>query len=99
MGHHVSTRPKSDLEEIWEYLYQQSGSNDVADRQIDAITNRFYLLSRRPRIGRPRDDDLGAGTRSFPVGRYIIVYRVVGQDVLILRVAHSSRDLQALQYD
>jgi plasmid stabilization system protein ParE len=53
MGHHVSTRAKSDLEDIWEYLYQQSGSNDVADQQIDAITNRFYLLSRRPRIGRP----------------------------------------------
>jgi toxin ParE1/3/4 len=99
MGHHVSIRAKSDLDDIWEYLYQQSGSNDVADRQIDAITNRFYLLSRRPRIGRPRDGDLGTGTRSFPVGRYIIVYRIMGQDVLILRVAHTSRDLRALLYD
>jgi plasmid stabilization system protein ParE len=68
MGHHLSTRAKSDLDDIWEYLYQQSGSVDIADQQIDEITKRFCLLSRRPRIGRPRDDDLGPGTRSFPSG-------------------------------
>ncbi len=96
MAHHVSALAKADLEDIWEYLYNQSGGNEVADRQIDAITHRFYLLSRRPHMGRPRDADLGQGSRSFPVGRYIIVYRVAEQGVLILRVAHSSRDLRAL---
>jgi plasmid stabilization system protein ParE len=48
MAHHVSALAKADLEDIWEYLYNQSGGNEVADRQIDAITHRFYLLSRRP---------------------------------------------------
>jgi toxin ParE1/3/4 len=96
MAHHVSALAKADLEDIWEYLCHQSGSSEVADRQIDAITRRFYLVSRRPYMGRPRDDDLGQSSRSFPVGRYIIVYRIVDQDVLILRVAHSGRDLRAL---
>jgi plasmid stabilization system protein ParE len=50
MAHHVSALAKADLEDIWEYLYNQSGGNKVADRQIDAITHRFYLLSRRPHI-------------------------------------------------
>ncbi len=99
MAHHVAALAKADLEDIWENLYHQSGGSEVADRQIDVITHRFYLLSRRPRMGRPRDDDLGQGSRSFPVGRYIIVYRIVDQDVLILRVAHSSRDLRALMRD
>jgi hypothetical protein len=31
---------------------------------------------------------------AFPADRYIIVYRVSGRDVLILRVAHSSRDIE-----
>jgi plasmid stabilization system protein ParE len=32
----------------------------------------------------------------FPADRYIIVYRVSDRDVLILRVAHSNRDIEAL---
>jgi plasmid stabilization system protein ParE len=53
-------------------------------------------LAQNPRAGRARDEDLGPGRRSFPADRYIIVYRVAGQDVLILRVAHSRRDIEAL---
>ena len=30
--------------------------------------NGFYLLARHPHIGRPRDEDLRAGLRSFSVG-------------------------------
>ncbi len=49
-----------------------------------------------PYIGRARDEDFGVGSRSFPVGDYVIVYRVEGEDVLILRVAHGRRDIEAL---
>ncbi|MGZ4836430.1 MAG: type II toxin-antitoxin system RelE/ParE family toxin [Terriglobales bacterium] len=44
-------------------------------------------------MGRVRDEDLGSGERSFPVGEYVIVYSVKGGDVLILRVVHGRRDL------
>ena len=43
-----------------------------------------------------RDDDLGPGRRSFPADRYVVVYRIEGADVLILRVAHSPQDIRAL---
>lgn len=36
------------------------------------------------------------GYRSFPVGEYVIVYAVEAEDVLILRVAHGRRDIEAL---
>jgi plasmid stabilization system protein ParE len=36
------------------------------------------------------------GRRSFPADSYVIVYRIEGEDVLILRVAHSRRDIRAL---
>jgi plasmid stabilization system protein ParE len=98
MGPHVSIRAKSDLDDIWEYLYQQSGSNDVADGQIDAITNRFYLLSRRHALAVHETVIWAPAQEVFPSGD-IFVYRIVGQDVLILRVAHNSRDLRALLYD
>jgi plasmid stabilization system protein ParE len=34
--------------------------------------------------------------RSFPVGQYLIIYRVMGEDVLILHVTHGRRNLEIL---
>jgi len=47
-------------------------------------------------MGRSRDEDFGLGCRSFAVGEYVIVYCVEANDVLILRVAHGRRDIEAL---
>jgi toxin ParE1/3/4 len=65
-------------------------------RLIDSITDTFVLLARQPYLGRSREDDFGAGSRSLSVGEYVIVYRVEDEDVLILRVAHGGRDLDAI---
>jgi toxin ParE1/3/4 len=62
----------------------------------DSITRRFFQLARHPYLGRARDDDFGPGSRSFPVGDYVIVYCIDHQDVLILRVVHGRRDIEAL---
>ena len=93
--HHVSLHAKADLDRIWQYIREKSGSAEIADRQIDAVIERFSLLAAHPRAGRARDD-LGPGRRSFPADSYIIVYRIEGEDVLILRVAHSRQDIRAL---
>jgi toxin ParE1/3/4 len=92
----LSKRAISDLDAIWVHLFTETGNEEIADRQIDSITSRFYLLADHPRIGRARDDDLGRGRRSFPVGDYVIVYRIIGADVQVLRVVHGRRDLPAL---
>jgi plasmid stabilization system protein ParE len=55
MPHRLTLRVTADLDEIWEYLIRQTGSEAIADRQIDAITNRIYLLSNQPRLGRARE--------------------------------------------
>jgi toxin ParE1/3/4 len=96
MVFHVSIQAKADLDSIWDYLYRESGSDANADRQVDLIAEAFFLLAEHPFAGRARENDLGPSRRSFPVERYIIVYRVRGQDVAILRVAHGSQDLKAL---
>jgi toxin ParE1/3/4 len=96
MAHRVSRQARADLDAIWEYVVTESGNEAAADRLIDSLTARFHLLTSHPRIGRARDDDLGAGLRSFPVGNYVIVYQIVGGDVQILRIAHGRRNLAAL---
>jgi toxin ParE1/3/4 len=95
MAHRVSKLAERDLKTIAYFIATESGSVDSADRQIDAITERCELLGDHPAIGRDRSD-LGQGRRTFPVDSYVILYRVRGKDVLILRVAHSKRDLDAL---
>jgi len=96
MGHRRSPQVDSDLDGIWYYVASKSGSVEIADRLIDSITDRFFLLASHPNIGRARDEDLIPGLRSFPVGQYIIIYRMGGDDVFILRVLRGSRNIEAL---
>jgi|SRR6516225_4615113 toxin ParE1/3/4 len=96
MAHRLGLQARADLDEIWVYVVRETGSEAVADRQVDAITSRFTLLAEHPRMGRARDEDLGRGRRSFPVDDYVIVYRIVNADVQILRVVHGRRNLAAL---
>ncbi len=96
MAHRVAPNVETELDDIWYYIAKESGNVEIADRLIDSITVRFFLLARHPNVGRRRDEDLRPGLRSFPVGEYVIIYRVEGEDVMILHVTHGGRDLQAL---
>ncbi len=95
MAHRVAPQAETDLEDIAYYVFRETGSIEIAERLIDSITDRFALLGKNPHIGRRRDD-LRHDLRGFPVGRYVILYRVDGNDAQILRVVHGRRDLEAL---
>jgi toxin ParE1/3/4 len=96
VGHLRSPQADSDLDDIWYYITAKSGSIDIADRLIDSLIDRFELLALHPNLGRKRERDLLSGVRSFPVGKYVIIYRMLDADVLILRVVRGSRDIGAL---
>ena len=74
---------------------KQSGSIEIADTIVNSITDCFVALGRNPHMGRRRDDDLGPGLRSFPVGNYVIVYCIAEEDASILHVFHGSRDIES----
>lgn len=92
MAHRLSPEAESELDGIWLRVASESGSIESADRIIDAITDRFWLLARHPQIGRRRDD-LRSGLRSFSAEDYTILYRIDDDDVLILHVVHGARDI------
>jgi toxin ParE1/3/4 len=96
MAHRLAPQAEAELDAIWYYIATESGSFKVADRFIDSLAERFYMLATSPHLGRRRDDDLRPGMRSFPVGQYLILYRIDNQDVLILHVVRGSRDIEAL---
>jgi toxin ParE1/3/4 len=71
-------------------------STKIADRLIDSILDKFLLLAQHPHLGRPRDEDLRPGLPSFPVGEYLIFYRVERGDVRILHIRHGRRDVEEM---
>ena len=94
MAHRLAPTAEVDLDDIWYYVAGESGNPEIADRIIDKITDTFWMLAQFPHVGRRRDRDLSPGLRSFPVGEYVIFYRVEGRDVLVLHVMRGSRDLE-----
>jgi len=95
MMYRRSIQAEADLDSIWQYIAVESGNEALADRFVNSIVDRFLLLAAHPYIGRKRDDDLRSGIRSFPVGEYLILYRIQDRHLVILRVIHGNRDIQA----
>jgi toxin ParE1/3/4 len=96
MAFRTTPQAEEALGEIWDYVHTASGSAIIARNLIQSIASRFPTLASHPHIGRARDEDLRSGLRSFPVGEYIIIYRVENEDVVILLVVRGDRDLSAL---
>jgi toxin ParE1/3/4 len=92
MAHRVAPAVEADLDDIWLYVARESGSIEIANRLIDTITDRFFVLATFPYLGRSRDEDFGPGCRSLAVGEYVIVYCVENEEALILRVVHGRRE-------
>ena len=62
MAHRVSPRAECDLDDIWSYIAKESGSIEIANRLIDTITDRFFVLASFPYIGRSREEDSAPAT-------------------------------------
>lgn len=95
MAYRLTRDAEADLDDIWSYIAQESGVPDIARHLVEAIAERFDVLAAHPRMGRARSD-LRRGLRSHPVGNYLIFYRIVSTDVVIIRVLHGRRDIAAL---
>nr|MCM0591918.1 type II toxin-antitoxin system RelE/ParE family toxin [Gloeotrichia echinulata DEX184] len=89
----VTDEAKSDLLEIWLYLSQNNES--AADTIITKLTQKFDDLVATPEIGRKRAD-IAPLIRSFPVGKYLIFYRIIDSGIEIVRVIHGARDIENL---
>jgi toxin ParE1/3/4 len=85
-----TTKAKSDLLEIWDYIADDNEKRaDEFLLKIDQVINN---LAQIPTIAKSRKE-LMEGLRSFPCGRYIIFFTVITGGIEIIRVLHSSRDI------
>ena len=89
----VSRQAKDDLLEIWVYVATDSAAN--ADRLYRILHGKLTSLGDSPYMGRSRPE-LGPGIRSFPVGNYVVFYRVLPDRIEVVRVLSRFRDINAL---
>ena len=82
-----------DLEEILAYFDDRSPA--AADRFARTFRRKTETLARMPEMGRSREE-LAPGLRSLAAGRHIIFYQPAEDGIVVIRVAHGSRDLPAL---
>ena len=91
----VLKRPlaENDLDEIWLYIAQDNP--DSADALLDKIEERCQALAQFPFIGTNRDE-LMPDLRSLPVGNCLIFYMPIEDGIVVVRVLHGMRDVDAL---
>ncbi len=90
----LSQPAETDLFDIWRTIAADSAAN--ADHFIDRLLSTCeQTLAPHPEAGRRRDE-LALAFRSFPVGDYVIFYRIAADGIEIARILHGSRDFTAL---
>jgi toxin ParE1/3/4 len=90
MSYRLSKDAERDLDEIFLYWARRAGLK-VADRLIESITGRLWLVGEHPDAGRP-SEDIAPGVRCFPAGKYLIYYRRAREGTDILHVFHGAQD-------
>lgn len=87
---------RQDFREIHDYIAEQD-----PDTALDFVTRLEQVcekLAQMPEMGRARDE-LAPKLRGLPVERYIIFYRITKAGVEIVRLLHSSRDIESIFAD
>jgi len=87
----LSQEADFDLEEIFEYTYEEFGLNQ-AIKYLSDIDEIFIKIVNTPQIGRTRNE-LIKGLYSMPIGMHVVFYRILTDHVRIVRVLYGGRDL------
>lgn len=89
----LSSFVESDLDLIADYIAQDNPTRAVTFLQ--EIQTQIHAVGRNPLIYQLRPE-IGEGARMAIVGRYAILFHIVGDIVRIERVVYGGRNLLAL---
>jgi toxin ParE1/3/4 len=88
-------RPKSqrDLRDIWSFT-RETWSREQANRYLAKLNGAIAELRKRPALGRP-SDDVSPGLLRRNAERHVIYFRILGDQLLVVRVLHDSMQASA----
>jgi plasmid stabilization system protein ParE len=87
----LTAEADEDLDDIWEYIAPDS--IDAADRWDTKLREAFAMLADNPRAGHKRKDLTEKPVLFSPVGKYLIIYRVLEDTIEIVAVTQGARDI------
>lgn len=90
----LSNAALTDFEAIWDYTAQHWGAAH-ADSYTEELERTFRTLQAMPGIARERPE-FHPAVRIHPVARHLIVYRVEGDCLDIIRILGGRQDWRAL---
>ena len=85
-----TVRARRDLIDIW--LGVSEINPVAADKLFKRIQARVEILRRFPQSGRLRPD-IAPEARVLVEARYLILYRILAQNIQIVRVLHAARKI------
>jgi plasmid stabilization system protein ParE len=91
MTYVLSAGAELDLNEIWEYIAQDN--IDDADRWIAKLFDAFEELAQTFGMGHKREDLTAYPILFWPVGAYLVIYRVQNECMEIVAVTQGARDI------
>jgi toxin ParE1/3/4 len=86
----ITDDAERDLNEIFQYWAERT-SLTIADRVIDGIVERFWLLGEFPGAAKS-SEEIAPGVRCFPAGEYLIYYHRARKCTDILQIFHGARE-------
>ena len=89
---HITPAARADLLEIRDYIARDNPH--VAKKMVQLLHVKCTLLAQTPGIGVNREHYRGLSM--FPVGSYLIFYRPGNNGIEIIRVLHTSRDVEKI---
>ena len=87
----LTAEADEDLAGIWEYIAQDN--IEAADRLDAKLRDAFEMLAKNPRLGHARKDLTELPVLFWPVGAYLILFRVRNKRLEVVAVAHGARDI------
>ena len=88
-----TARAEQDLIDIWRYISRHNPQ--AADRLLEILDAKSQALAANPYQGMARED-IAEGVRHFPVGNYLILYRIRQDGAEVVRYVHGKRRLRDL---
>ena len=90
----VSKTPAAEesLLDIGAYIYQTSGSIEIALKELGRIDAKARQYANQPMMGTARPD-LGENIRCFTVDSFVVLYEPADEGITILLAIHGAQDV------
>lgn len=90
MIYKLSVRAEQDIDRIDKYTMQKYGI-DQSDQYLSEIMKVLNIIVSAPKSGQERNK-VKKGIRSLPANKHIIFYKILRNEILIVRVLHQKED-------